>query len=61
MINNKHKYIYKMQIYYIDTQAESLDSFLKNGWSLLSIQTNGIALLSNAGLLEPFSVRKESK
>ena len=60
-LNNKHKYIYKMQIYYIDTQSESLDSFLDNGWSLLSIQTNGIALLSKAGLLEPFSVRKGDK
>lgn len=50
-----------MQIYYIDTQAESLDSFLKNGWSLLSIQTNGIALISRAGLLEPFAARKGGK
>ena len=50
-----------MQIYYVDTQSESLDSFLENGWSLLSIQTNGIAWISKAGLLEPFSVRKEGK
>ena len=50
-----------MQIYYIDTQSESLDSFLDNGWSLLSIQTNGIALIAKAGLLEPFSARKGGK
>ena len=50
-----------MQIYYIDTQAESLDSFLKNGWSLLSIEASGIALISKAGLLEPFSARKGGK
>ena len=50
-----------MQIYYIDIQAESLDSFLKNGWSLLSISANGIALISKAGLLEPFLARKGGK
>ena len=50
-----------MQIYYIDTQSEPLDSFLEDGWSLLSIEANGIALISKAGLLEPFAPRKGDK
>ena len=50
-----------MQIYYIDTQSEPLGSFLENGWSLLSIEANGIALISKAGLLEPFAARKGDK
>jgi len=50
-----------MQIYYVDINSESLDSFIKAGWKLLSINDAGIAILSKAGLTEPFTARKAGK
>ena len=50
-----------MQIYYIDTKSESLDSFIKSGWEVLTINDAGIAIMSKAGLTEPFTVRKAVK
>ena len=50
-----------MQIYYVDIKSESLDSFIKAGWELLSVNDAGIAIMSKAGLTEPFTARKAAK
>jgi len=50
-----------MQIYYVDINSESLDSFIKSGWELLSVNDAGIAIMSKAGLTEPFTARKGAK
>jgi len=55
------KNINTMQIYYVDIKSESLDSFIKSGWQLLSINDAGIAIMSKAGLTEPFTARKGAK
>jgi hypothetical protein len=49
-----------MQINYIDINSESLDSFLADGWSLLS-EVNGISLISKAGSIESFAEKKGVK